>query len=131
MEGQRGFVPSTESETFQQTGFQPAEPPSSSGFTQGGFSPVKDDGSTGFHQTGFHQTGFQPTDTSASSGFTQSGFQPQETGFHPPPGQKTTISTEKFSEIEAAVKAAKEALDKVSSLIQDIAFTPQPSAGFN
>ncbi|KAK0512309.1 hypothetical protein JMJ35_005437 [Cladonia borealis] len=134
MEGQHGYVPPTESKTensqqsgYQQTGFQPANDESSKGFQQTGFQPANDESSKGFQQTGF-----QPTDTSASPTFNSSGFQPVKTGYQPLPAQqKTTISAEKFSEIEQAVKAAKAALDKVDDLISDIAFTPQPSGGFD
>jgi len=102
MEGQHGYVPPTESKT---------ENP---------------------QQPGYHQTGFQPTNDESSKGFQQTGFQPTNTGYQPLPAQqKTTISAEKFSEIEQAVKAAKAALDKVNDLISNIAFTPQPSGGFD
>ena len=150
MEGQHGYVPPTESKpenpqqsNDQQTGFQPTDTSASPTFNSSGFQPVNDEGSKDFQQTGFQptneegskdfqQTGFQPTDKSASPTFNSSGFQPVKTGYQPTPAQqKTTISAEKFSEIEQAVKAAKAALDKVSSLISDIAFTPQPSGGFD
>ena len=144
MEGQHGYIPPTESETgdskppeFNQTGFQEVEPSTSpsfnsEGFSQGGFKPANADSSKDFQQTGFQpqQTGFQPQQT----GFQpqQTGFQPQQTGYQPLPAQqKTTISNEKFHEIENAVKAAKDALDKAHSMIQEIAFTPQPSGAFD
>ena len=134
MEGQHAFVPPTESKPenpgqsgYQQTGFQPANDEGPKDYQQTGFQPTNDEGSKDFQQTGF-----QPTDTSASPTFNSSGFQPVKTGYQPLPAQqKTTISAEKFSEIEQAVKAAKAALDKVSSLILDIAFTPKPSGGFD
>lgn len=134
MEGQHGFIPPTESKTedsqqssFQQTGFKPVEPPLSSDFSQGGFQPVGNDG-----PRDYQQTGFQPTNKSDSQGFHQSGFQSTNMGFQPPSGQrKTTISAEKLSEIENAVKAAQGALDKVSKLVSDIVFTPQTSTGFD
>ena len=134
MEGQHGYVPPTESKTenpqqpgYHQTGFQPTNDESSKGFQQTGFQPTNDESSKGFQQTGF-----QPTNDESSKGFQQTGFQPTNTGYQPLPAQqKTTISAEKFSEIEQAVKAAKAALDKVNDLISDIAFTPQPSGGFD
>ena len=134
MEGQQGFIPPTESKMespqqsgFQQTGFQPTTDEGAKGFEQTGFKPTTDEDSKDFQQTGF-----QPTDTLTPTAFNSKGFQSTNTGYQPlPDQQKTTISAEKFSEIEQAVKAAKRALDKVNDLISEIAFTPQPNSGFD
>ena len=159
MEDQHGYVASNGSDTkpshqsdLQQTGFQPTNTSESSGFHQSGFEPTNDFESSGFQQTGFKpaddfkSTGFQETDVQPTSkfnsagfqevgsepagNFNSTGFQQTETGFQPPSGQQTTMSAGKFREIEDAVKAAQDAVNKVSSLLSEIAFTPQKSAGF-
>ena len=89
---------------------------------------------------GFQQTGFQPVkDISPTKGEFgqkkpfQDGLQQesfQQTGFQPFQGQTTTMSAEKFNEIEVAIRAAQEALNTASSLISEVAFVPQKSAAF-
>ena len=70
------------------------------------------------------QGGFNAPSEGKSSEF-------QNKGYEPPPGQRTTLSSEEFREIEIAVKAAQDALDKASSLIARVAFTPQRSTAFD
>ena len=131
MEGQHGFIPPTESKTedprqsgYQQTGFQPTDTSKTPSFNNEDFHVVNQEGSEDLQQAGL-----QPTHPLASPTFNLSGFQPANTGYQPLAAQqRTTINAEKFSEIEQAAKAA---LEKVSSLISDIAFTPQPSGGFD
>ena len=99
---------------------------------QQGFIPQNESNTNTFHQGGFQQTGFQPTNTPAAPSFSQGGFNPTNIGFQPPPDQqKVTITSEKLSEIESAVKSAQDALDKLNNLISDIAFTPQKSTAFD
>ena len=99
---------------------------------QQGFNPHNKSKNDPFHQEGFQQTGFQPTDAPTAPSFSQGGFNSTNIGFQPPPDQqKVTITSEKLSEIESAVKSAQDALDKLNNLISDIAFTPQKSTAFD
>ena len=118
---------------IQQTGFKPTSDVDSADFRR-----VDDSDSTSAdpQQGGFQQGGFQEDGSQSSQG----GFNPphddkpadsQNAGFVPPPGQKTTMSSEEFHEIENAIKAARDALDRASSLIEKVAFTPQKSSGFD
>ena len=135
---------------YQQTGFKPAEGSDSTAFRQGGFQPAGDKVSTGFQQEGFQQGEFQqggfedegspPTDPAKRPDMSQGGFNDptkeestnvRNKGYEPPPGQQTTLSFEEFREIEKAVRAAQDALDKASSLIARVAFHPQRSTAWD